>query len=160
MPEKPEFLIEQLAGPDDLDLDAVVALEAECFTNPWTKAMLERELRHSDVARVYLLRLPGIRVAAFCACWIVYDELHINTIAVAPAYRGQGLATALMRHVMADAARQGARRATLEVRRSNEPARRLYEALGFSTGGVRPMYYTGPDEDALILWHELGDPPP
>src|SRR5574338_602808 len=145
MPEKPEFLIEQLAGP--VDLDAVVALEAECFTNPWTKAMLERELRHSDVARVYLLRLPGIRVAAFCACWIVYDELHINTIAVAPAHRGQGLATALMRHVMADAARQGARRATLEVRRSNEPARRLYEALGFSTGGVRPMYYTGPDED-------------
>ena len=44
--------------------------------------MLERELADSDVARVYVLRLPGVPVAAFCSCWFVVDELHINTIAV------------------------------------------------------------------------------
>ena len=86
------------------DLDAVAALESATFTNPWTREMLERELRQSDVARVYVVRLPGCRVAAFCACWLVHDELHINTIAVDAHVRRQGLATALMKHLLADAA--------------------------------------------------------
>ena len=77
---------------DSEDLDAVAALEAASFTNPWTREMLERELRQSDVARVYVLRAAGRRVAAFCACWFVHDELHINTIAVDPALRRRGLA--------------------------------------------------------------------
>ena len=53
----------------------------------------------------------------------------------------------------------GARRATLEVRRSNEAARLLYERFGFSVGGVRPAYYSKPVEDALILWREDLPPP-
>jgi ribosomal-protein-alanine N-acetyltransferase len=55
---------------------------------------------------------------------------------------------------MNEGARMGARRATLEVRRSNEPARRLYERLGFSIAGVRRAYYSHPVEDALVLWRE------
>jgi ribosomal-protein-alanine N-acetyltransferase len=50
--------------------------------------------------------------------------------------------------------RRGARRATLEVRRSNEAAHALYEALGFRVAAVRPRYYSSPEEDALILWHD------
>jgi [ribosomal protein S18]-alanine N-acetyltransferase len=48
----------------------------------------------------------------------------------------------------------GARRATLEVRRSNEAARHLYERFGFSVVGVRHGYYSNPVEDALVLWRE------
>jgi len=143
------IVIERVSDP--ADLDAVAALEAATFTNPWTREMLDRELRQSDVARVYVLRLPGCRVAAFCACWLVYDELHINTIAVDANLRRQGLATALMRHLLADAAAHGARRTFLEVRRSNAPAQRLYESLGFAIADVRRNYYTQPDEDALVL---------
>ena len=134
------------------DLDAVVALEADAFTNPWSRETLERELRQSDVTRVYVLRALGKRVAAFCACWLIFDELHINTVAVDPALRRLGLAVQLMEHVLADAAQHGAERATLEVRRSNEPALRLYLRLGFTVEAVRPSYYTSPVEDALILW--------
>ncbi len=90
---------------DAADLDAVAALEADTFTNPWTRDMLERELRQSDVARVYVVRLPGQPVAAFCACWLVYDELHINTIAVAANLRRQGIATALMSFLLAEGGR-------------------------------------------------------
>ena len=50
--------------------------------------------------------------------------------------------------------RLGATRATLEVRRSNEPARVLYERFGFSVAGIRRAYYTKPVEDAIILWRE------
>jgi ribosomal-protein-alanine N-acetyltransferase len=138
----------------DADLDAVVDLEARCFTNPWTREMLVRELAQSDVAHVFVLRLADQTVAAFCSCWIVADELHINTVAVDHAHRRHGLGTELLRHVMADAAARGAVRATLEVRASNEPARLLYERLGFTVSAMRPGYYTQPEEDALILWRE------
>ena len=145
-----DLVVQHLEG--DADLDAVAELEARCFTNPWTREMLARELAQSDVAFVFVLRLPAVPVAAFCSCWILADELHINTMAVDMRYRRQGLATHLMRHVMAEAARRGARRATLEVRESNAAARRLYESLGYRVAAVRRGYYSQPDEDALILW--------
>lgn len=149
---------EQVTGGGDLD--QVCALEAESFTNPWTREMLARELQHSDVARVYVLRLADGAIVAFCTCWIIFDELHVNTIAVAPVRRRQGLGLLLMRHVLAEAARTGAERATLEVRRSNEAALRLYERLGFRITAVRPRYYTRPEEDALILWRDGLDTKP
>jgi [ribosomal protein S18]-alanine N-acetyltransferase len=146
---EPEVTFERLSDPDDLA--AVAALEAACFSQPWTAEMRARELAHSDVARLYVLRTPTARVAAFCACWVIVDELHINTIAVDPARRRQGLARRLMEHVCADAAAAGARHATLEVRRSNEAALGLYRRLGFTVRAVRPRYYSDPEEDGLIL---------
>ena len=147
-----DFVIERVTG--DADLDAVVALEAVSFTNPWPRDMLARELMQSAVSRLYVLRTVDRAVAAFCLCWLIVDELHINTIAVDPALRRHGLATRLIRHVMAEAVLGGARRATLEVRRSNTAALALYERLGFAVCAVRPGYYSAPDEDALILWRE------
>jgi len=144
-----DLIIERITGAEDID--AVAALEAATFTNPWTRDMLERELQQSDVARVYVARLPDRRVAAFCACWLVYDELHINTIAVDAGLRRQGLATTLMMHILREAAATGATRTYLEVRRSNLPAQALYQRLGFTVAGVRRNYYTSPDEDALVL---------
>jgi [ribosomal protein S18]-alanine N-acetyltransferase len=155
--DNPPFVIERLETQSDLD--GVAALEAACFTNPWTREMLAGELARNQFARVYLLRLPDTPVAAFCACWLVVDELHINTIAVAPEHRRKGLASALMRHILDDVAGEGIRRATLEVRRSNEAAQQLYSALGFTVAAVRPAYYTQPEEDALIMWRDGGQTP-
>lgn len=144
----------------DADVDAIVALEAESFTNPWSRDTLVWELRNSDVTRVYVLRDDDERVAAFCVCWVIFDELHINTLAVAPGARRQGLGSVLMRSAMADAARGGATRATLEVRASNAAALGLYQRLGFTIAARRPGYYSKPDEDGLILWKEgLGASP-
>jgi [ribosomal protein S18]-alanine N-acetyltransferase len=135
------------------DIDAVAALEDRAFTNPWTRDMLAAELARSDFARLYVLRLPGHGIVGFCSCWIVGDELHVNTIAVDAPHRRAGLGQYLMREVMRQAAACGVRRATLEVRESNLPARRMYGRLGFTVAGVRRGYYTAPEEDALILWH-------
>jgi ribosomal-protein-alanine N-acetyltransferase len=139
---------------DDTELDAIVALETESFTNPWSRETLEWELRNSDVTFIYALRPDGESIAAFCVCWIIFDELHINTVAVAPAERRRGLATALLKHVMAEAASRDAVRATLEVRASNTAALKLYESLGFRVTATRARYYTQPEEDALILWRD------
>jgi ribosomal-protein-alanine N-acetyltransferase len=71
-----------------------------------------------------------------------------------PPDRRAGAGTALLHHVLREGARLGAVRATLEVRRSNEPARILYERFGFSVAGIRRAYYSKPVEDAIVLWRE------
>jgi [ribosomal protein S18]-alanine N-acetyltransferase len=144
------FCIEALA--DERDLEGVLEVEEESFTNPWTRDMYAWELQNRSVCHIYVIRTPEHVVAGFCAFWLVVDEIHINNVALRPALRGQGLGTALMHHVFSEARRLGASRATLEVRASNVGARRLYERLGFCVSGTRRNYYTNPVEDALILW--------
>jgi ribosomal-protein-alanine N-acetyltransferase len=138
------------------DLDRIAMLEGASFSNPWTRDVLHRHVTSSAVVRVYVGRSHAGDgdIVAFCLCWVVADELHINTIAVAPSRRRQGSAAKLMAFVMAEAATAGATRATLEVRRSNEAARALYRGLGFVETHVRPQYYEQPVEDGLILWKE------
>lgn len=144
------FAIELLDG--DRDLQGVLEVEEESFTNPWTRDMYAWELQNRSVCHIYVIRTPDYAVAGFCAFWLVFDEIHINNVALRPALRGRGLGTALIHHVFAEARRLGAKRATLEVRASNLGARRLYERLGFHASGTRRNYYTNPVEDALILW--------
>lgn len=144
----------------EADIDAIVALEADSFTNPWSRDTLVWELGNSDVTQVYVLRNEEGTVLAFCVCWLIFDELHINTVAVAPAARRTGMATELLRQVMVEAARAGGTKATLEVRASNSAALALYSRLGFHVAARRPRYYTHPEEDALILWRESLDTSP
>jgi ribosomal-protein-alanine N-acetyltransferase len=136
----------------EAELEPVFALQTSSFSNPWRPDALKWELEHSPVSRLYVLKDDDGCVAGFCACWHLVDELHINSVAIAPECRRAGLATELMRGVLAKAVEEGATRATLEVRRSNEAARALYERLGFAVEAIRPDYYTSPREDALILW--------
>jgi ribosomal-protein-alanine N-acetyltransferase len=133
------------------DLDGVIAIEEASFNNPTTREWYENELTRPDVCFIYVLRTTGHPVAGFCAFWRVAEQLHINNLAVLPELRGQGLGTQLLDAIVAEAEHLGAEMLTLEVRRSNEPARRLYERSGFHQEGVRKNYYTDPVEDALIL---------
>ena len=155
MPEpvsSPPFRIEPLGGQDDLD--GVLHVEAESFSNPWTREMYAWELQNRSVCHIYVVRTVECQVAGFCAFWLVFDEIHINNVAVLPQFRGQGMGTTLMQHVLAEARRLGAMRATLEVRASNGAALRLYERLGFYVAATRKNYYSHPVEDALILWRD------
>lgn len=146
------WTIVPLVSPSQID--AVVAIEQASFTNPWTREMYLAELENRGVSYCYLAADPNGNAVGFCSFWRVLDELHINNLAVQPSARRTGVATALLSHVLAEGVRLGAKRATLEVRRSNNAARRLYERFGFTIAGVRPGYYTKPAEDALVLWRE------
>jgi ribosomal-protein-alanine N-acetyltransferase len=145
------WIIEPLSSPDQID--EVLIIERASFTNPWTRDMYLSELQNEGVSYLFAARDEG-RLIGFCSFWRVFDELHINNLAVDPAYRRRGVAASLLTRVLAEAPRLGARRALLEVRRSNSEARRLYERFGFSIAGTRRNYYTQPVEDALVLWRE------
>jgi len=150
--ETAAFWIEPLDGDDDLT--GVLEVEGESFTNPWTRPMYAWELQNRNVCHIYVARTPACRVAGFCAFWLVFDEIHINNLAIRPRFRGAGIGTALLERVIAEARALGAPRATLEVRASNVDARNLYARLGFYVAGTRRNYYTNPVEDALILWRD------
>jgi ribosomal-protein-alanine N-acetyltransferase len=150
-PVEADITVSRLSPGDDLA--AIAELQRRSFTNPWGADSIQWELANTDVARLYVAHSPDGTVVAYCACWLIFDELHINSLAVEESIRRRGVARQLLREVFRDAIRAGARSATLEVRRSNEAARRLYLSLGFVVDAVRRDYYQLPREDALILWH-------
>jgi ribosomal-protein-alanine N-acetyltransferase len=146
------LVIEPVKSLDQID--AVLAIEEASFTNPWTREMYLAELENPGVSFCFLANDAAGHPIGFCSFWRVLDELHINNLAVVPERRRTGVASALLTFVLEEGARLGARRATLEVRRSNDAARYLYEQFGFTVAGVRRAYYTRPVEDALVLWRE------
>lgn len=134
-------------------LDGVLALDELCFHRPWTRAEYEREL--ADPGRCFLyVAVEDGRTVGYCSFWRIFDEVHLNNFAVHPSWRRRGVGRALLAHVLDEAARLGAPKATLEVRASNAPAIAMYEAGGFRRAAVRRAYYTHPVEDALILWRD------
>ncbi len=110
-------------------IDQVLAIEEASFSNPWTREMYLAELENPGVSFCYLAYDAEGRSIGFCSFWRVLDELHINNLAVFPDRRREGVASALLTFVLNEGARQGAKRATLEVRQSNDPARCLVRTI-------------------------------
>jgi ribosomal-protein-alanine N-acetyltransferase len=96
----------------------------------------------------------GIR--AYCVYRLTVGEMHLLNVAVAPGWRGKGLARWLLGLAVRRAAADGAQRALLEVRQGNREALALYEKLGFVRVGLRRGYYSHPVEDAVLLTREAG----
>jgi ribosomal-protein-alanine N-acetyltransferase len=95
---------------------------------------------------------PSSHIIGFAGMWQSFDEAHVTTIGVDPAYRGQSLGELLLLSMFDAAMSRGANWLTLEVRVSNEPAQALYRKYGFTVHGVRKRYYSDNNEDALIMW--------
>jgi ribosomal-protein-alanine N-acetyltransferase len=152
----PSTVITRLEGL--ADLGAIMEIDQASFSSPWTREMYEEELRN-DRSFIFVARRAGCPVAGYCSFWVIVDEIHVNNIAVRPEWRRHGIGRALVEHLLAEGRRRRCRAATLEVRRSNGAALRLYEGVGFTQRGVRRRYYRDPDDDALVLWstiHEFG----
>ena len=145
----------QIAAMQGTDIDDVMEIERLSFRAPWSRSVFLEELGR-QFARVDVLRdATSGHVAAFGNYWLVADELHILNIATHPQYRRAGHATRLLAH-MVEVARGGACRCmTLEVRRSNAIAQRLYARFAFRAVGVRPNYYAEDQEDAIVMILEM-----
>ncbi len=125
-------------------IPAVAALEAACFSLPWSEAGLREELAN-PFAR-FLVALDGDTVVGYMGMHVIAGEGAVTNIAVSPVRRREGIARALLHASAAD----GVCRITLEVRESNTAARTLYEREGFVCDGVRPRFYEQPTEDAVL----------
>jgi [ribosomal protein S18]-alanine N-acetyltransferase len=135
------------------DLPAVQGIERSSFSTPWPPQAYRQELASNRLAH-YLVALLDDVVVAYGGIWLMVDEAHVTTFAVHPRYRRRRIGERLLLALLDVSVDRRAREATLEVRLSNLPARRLYEKYGFRPVGIRPRYYSDNGEDALIMTTE------
>ena len=128
---------------------AVARLEAVCFADPWSERSVASEV--NNPLSLWLVALEGDCVVGYIGSQTVLDESDMMNVAVHPDHRRRGVAEALVLALCEALKQRGSGCLTLEVRASNEPAKALYEKLGFEQVGRRPNYYRNPKEDALIL---------
>lgn len=133
-------------------VDQIAQLEKECFSDPWSLKSIASELENS--LSCWLVALEGATVAGYVGSQTVLGETDMMNLAVHPSFRRRGIASALVKALVEALKERGSHSLTLEVRVSNEPARELYERLGFVQVGRRPNYYQHPREDGLILRKE------
>jgi ribosomal-protein-alanine N-acetyltransferase len=127
----------------------VAALEADCFSTPWSLQSIRSELEN-EWAR-WLVALDGDRLMGYIGIQFGPDGGDIMTIATAPEYRCHGVGRALLAEAIRWLRQKDLEWLTLEVRPSNQPALALYRALSFREVGRRPGYYKKPPEDALLM---------
>jgi ribosomal-protein-alanine N-acetyltransferase len=159
------------------DIPQVVEIERESFPTMWPQTAYRRELQNK-LARYLVMtelaepdevehapggvwgslrrRLAGAhpsseRLLGFIGVWMMAGEAHIVTVAVHEQYRRMGIGERLLIACMEMAMDTGQEAVTLEVRKSNDVARRLYEKYGFNRVGVRVRYYTDNNEDAVLM---------
>ncbi|MBV9192665.1 MAG: ribosomal protein S18-alanine N-acetyltransferase [Solirubrobacterales bacterium] len=130
------------------DLPQVIAIERRAFPTPWSLAMFVLEL--SKPSGVCLAATEHKRVVGYLICARYADVMHLMNIAVDPAARRRGIATALLEQMIDRAGEEQSY--TLEVRPSNLGAIALYERFGFRSAGTRRRYYRDTGEDAVIMW--------
>ncbi|HJV71808.1 MAG TPA: ribosomal protein S18-alanine N-acetyltransferase [Ideonella sp.] len=133
------------------DLDRVMAVEMQAYPFPWTRGHFIDSLAAGYLAQ---LLVAGDALVGYYVAMPGVDELHLLNLTVAPAHQQRGHARALLSHLAQTARAAGAAQIWLEVRESNERARRLYERWGFERVGLRKGYYPaarGQREDALVM---------
>jgi ribosomal-protein-alanine N-acetyltransferase len=132
------------------DVGAVVAIEKAAFSDPWSENAFHEALSHPAVFFA-CARCGGDDIAGYVVAWFAADEGEIANLAVSPIAWGGGVGRALLTSALDVAASRGASAVYLEVRDSNERARRLYRSSGFEEVGRRRRYYRHPVEDAIVL---------
>lgn len=136
------------------DVEDIYEIEKLCFPDPWSRDALIYELE-SNPRAFYIVADLENQVVGYAGLWWIGDEGHITNVAVRPGFRNRKIGEGIVNVMIDFTTKEGMKHHTLEVRRSNEPAIKLYEKFGFQVEGVRKEYYLNNHEDALIMWrHE------
>lgn len=155
--EDKQFVL-RLAQRDDIP--AMVDIERSVYDGqaPWREQDFLSEIVRFGRRLYVVLAYEGQPIGFVgSAYWREKSDLHITNIAVLPIWQNQGFGAELIQEIETTARQMGLATLSLEVRRSNTAAQRLYERLGFRVTSVKPRYYHGDHEDALEMHKELTD---
>ena len=131
------------------DIPKIVEIEKVSFSDPWDKQLF---LDAIDSENKYLMVAEhGGEIEGYIVLEKVLDEGHITDLAVGGKYRKMGVASELVNDALALARGMDIKEIFLEVRGSNEAAKKLYSKFGFREIGKRKGYYPKANEDALVL---------
>ena len=130
-------------------IDAVAAIEAECFSHPWSKKSLEESLEKEN--SLFLVAVEDEKVIGYVGMEVIVDEGYIFNVAVSADYRRRGVGYALVSELVTYSMKNSLCFITLEVRESNSSAISLYSKFGFIKAGERKNYYSDPTEAAVLM---------
>ncbi len=127
---------------------AIAKLEKVCFSEPWSTESILDSYNHGTK---FLVAENESDVLGYMGFSTVCGEGYVTNVAVFPKYRNMGVGTALVSEAVSYCKENGLDFLSLEVRKSNENAIRLYEKSGFQIVGERKDFYRNPKENALIM---------
>ena len=130
------------------DIPAVVEIENQCFSLPWSEKSFEDSLSREDT--IFLVCVDKV-VTGYMGMYLSFEEASVTNVAVSPCFRKKGYGEALVEAAKVAAEEAGIECIFLEVRQSNVPAISLYKKLGFEELGIRKKFYEHPVEDAIIM---------
>ena len=135
-------------------VDEVLEIEKLSFTDPWSREMFRSELEIGGGTYARMALREGMLVGYLLAV-LIEDEAHLGNLAVHPSERRSGVGQRLLDDLLETALGSGITRITLEVRRSNENARKFYLRNDFIDVAMRKNYYRNPHEDAIVMLRSL-----
>lgn len=137
--------------PEDIPL--VVELDQRSFPNAWSERSYNFEIRENKSSHMVVLETgaPPV-IIGFAGTWLIEDETHISTIAIAEEARGNGYGEVLLAGLLERSILLGATYAVLEVRVSNNTAINLYRKYEFEVVHRRKNYYRDNNEDAFMMF--------
>lgn len=142
---------------EEKDIPYVLAIERVSYPNPWHEMTFIGEIHNKPISFPWVIvHKEEKKIIGYVILWHIKKEVQISNIAVHPDFRRKGIGEAVMRQVLAQVEREGAKFVSLEVRPSNFAAANLYQKLGFEILGIRKDYYHNPKEHALIMGKRLG----
>lgn len=131
------------------DCQSVYEIDRNCFTDSWSLSMFQDLFRYPT--NFYFVAEEGQRICGFAGIMVSVDTADIMNIAVQKEKRGRGIGRQLLEQLTAQAIQCGCEQMLLEVRESNQTARRLYQTCGFVEIAIRKNYYTSPTEHGIIM---------
>ena len=135
------------------DCSQVAAIEAASFSMPWSIHAFEDSIGRENY-RFFVVEENG-EILGYCGFLYVLDEGEIPNVCVKESARQRGIGRQMMEALLEAAKSCGLSVLFLEVRESNQAARRLYESLGFIQNGMRKNFYELPTEDAVLMCKTL-----
>lgn len=136
----------------DSDIEEVAAIEQSIFSMPWSADSFRDSLALEHT--IYLTAEVDGKIAGYCGMYKLFHEGEIVNVAVKTEYRKHGVAQTMLNELIHLGEVAEIDTFLLEVRETNQPARNLYEKLGFTQMGIRKNFYEKPVENAVVMWKQ------
>jgi ribosomal-protein-alanine N-acetyltransferase len=133
---------------EEKDIPFIAEIEKECFSTPWSEDAIKESM---EASTLFFVAQKADKIVGYIGISAVCGEGYITNIAVKEIYRNMGVGSKIIEKVLEFAKRENLEFVSLEVRKSNQTAIGLYKKYDFLEAGIRKIFYTNPQEDAIIM---------
>lgn len=132
------------------DIDFFLEIEDK-FPSVYNNGSILGEYKSNPFMKICVYLIDN-KIVGFINYYKIYDRIEIANFNVLDYFQNQGIGTKLLNYII-DKYQSECKNITLEVRKDNNNAIRLYKKVGFIEKAVRKNYYNG--VDGILMEKEL-----